>query len=333
MKPPKLRGLIDHLRQSTVFAGVGMIALAAPVFVGLVVAAPLNAQAVPAVQPADKVRLAFDVASVKASRPDAPHESNFPLNAGAMYIPNGGRFYATNFSLVTYIVFAYNLLGNQIQALAPQLPRWATTDGFDIEARAAGNPTKDQMRLMMRSLLADRFKFAIHTEGREVPVLALTLAKSGKLGPQLRPHPGDAPCQTDPSAANPAPDFFFEKIPGGFPAICNGILGVPPSTPGRSRLGGRNVTIAFMADMLSQRVNAGRPMIDATGLTGTFDFLIEFVPDSQTPAVPPDVNSPQPADGPAFEEALQDQLGLKMQSRKSEMQMIVVDHVERPSPN
>jgi bla regulator protein blaR1 len=328
MKPTKLHGLIDHTRQSTILA----------VLVGLVdVAAPLTAQAIPAFQPAPGERLAFDVASIKASRPDAPHESNFPLNAGATYTPNGGRFYATNFPLVTYIVFAYNLLGNQIQALAPQLPRWATTDGFDIEARAAGNPTKDQMRLMMRSLLADRFKFAIHTEAREVPVLAFTLAKPGKLGPQLRPHPADAPCQTDLSAAaaatNRVPDVFFERIPGGFPAICNGILGVPPSAPGRSRLGGRNVTIAFMADMFSQRVNPGRPMIDSTGLTGTFDFLIEFVPDSQTPAVPPDLNSPQPADGPTFQEALQDQLGLKMQSRKSEMQMIVVDHVERPSAN
>jgi hypothetical protein len=123
----------------------GLIELA--VLVGLFdVAAPLIAQAIPAFQPADGDRLAFDVASVKVSRPDAPHESNFPLNAGIMYTPNGGRFYATNFPLVTYIVFAYNLLGNQIQALAPQLPRWATTDGFDIEARAAGNPSKDQMR-------------------------------------------------------------------------------------------------------------------------------------------------------------------------------------------
>jgi uncharacterized protein (TIGR03435 family) len=326
---PKLRGVIDHLRRLGILRGAGMIVLAAPVFVGLVdVAAPLTAQAIPAFQPAEGDRLVFDVASVKASRPDAPHESNFPLNAGAMYTPNGGRFHATNFPLVTYIVFAYNLLGNQIQALAPQLPRWATTDGFDIEARAAGNPTKDQMRLMMRSLLADRFKFAIHTEAREVPVLAFTLAKSGKLGPQLRPHAGNTSCQTDPSAAaaNQVPDGFFEKIPGGFPAICNGILGVPPSAPGRSRLGGRNVTIAFMADMFAQRVSPGRPMIDATGLTGTFDFLIEFVPDSQTPPAPPD-------DGPTFEEALQDQLGLKMQSRKSEMQMIVVDHIERPTPN
>ncbi|HEY6342487.1 MAG TPA: TIGR03435 family protein [Bryobacteraceae bacterium] len=335
----KLKGLIGHIWRPAILSGAGMIALAALVFVGLVdVAEPLTAQAIPAFQPAEGDRLAFDVASVKASPPDAPQESNFPLNAGAMYTPNGGRLYGINFPLITYIVFAYNLLGNQIQALVPQIPRWATTDGFDIEARVAGNPTKDQMRVMMRSLLADRFKFAIHTEAREVPVLAFTLAKPGKLGPQLRPHPAgapsqDAPCQTDPSAANPVPDGFFEKVPGGFPAICNGILGVPPSAPGRSRLGGRNVTIAFMAGMFSQRVNAGRPMIDATGLTGTFDFLIEFVLDSQTSAVPPDANSPQPADGPSFGEALQDQLGLKIQSRKSEMQMIVVDHVERPSAN
>lgn len=314
---------------------VGLIAMAAPVIIGLIgLSMPLAAQAVPAFESDQGRHLAFDVASVKQDKSSAEPQSNFPLNGGGMYIPNGGRFSASNFPLVTYIVFAYNLLGNQIQALVPQLPGWATTDSFDIEAHASGDPTKDQMRLMMRTLLADRFKFKIHTESREVPVFAFTLAKPGKLGPQLREHPVDAPCQTgvpSPSTPNRAPDGFFEKVSGGFPAICNGILGVPPSAPGRSRLGGRNVTIAFMADMFRQRVNAGRPMVDATGLKGTFDFLIEFVPDSQ--ALTAGAANPDLPDGPSFQEALQDQLGLKLESRKSELEMIVVDHVERPSQN
>jgi hypothetical protein len=106
--------------------------------------------------------LTFDVASVKPNKSDAPPSSNFPLNASPMYAANGGLFSATNFPLVTYIFFAYNLSGNQAHFLVPQLPGWVTTERFDIQARAAGNPTKDQMRLMMRSLLAERFRFASH---------------------------------------------------------------------------------------------------------------------------------------------------------------------------
>lgn len=76
----------------------------------------------------------------------------------------------------------------------------ATTDRFDIQARAEGNPGKDQMRLMMRSLLADRFKLAIHHETRQVPAFAIVLVKPGKTGPQLQLHPNDAPCPTTSSA-------------------------------------------------------------------------------------------------------------------------------------
>ena len=80
---------------------------------------------------------AFDVASVKPNKSDAMPYSNFPLNAGDMYTANGGLFSATNFPLVTYIAFAYNVVGNQAHFLAPQLPGWVMTDRFDIQARPA----------------------------------------------------------------------------------------------------------------------------------------------------------------------------------------------------
>lgn len=179
-------------------------------------------------------QLAFEVASVKPNNSDAPARSNFPLNAGSMHTANGGLFSATNFPLVTYIFFAYNILGNRAHFLVPQLPGWVMSECFDIQARAAGNPTKDQMRLMMRTLLADRFKLAVHTGMRDAPVLALVLPKPGRTGPQLQPHPAGAPCPTSvepPSAANPVPDIFSQKVPG-FPAICNSILGIPPQCAG-----------------------------------------------------------------------------------------------------
>lgn len=280
-------------------------------------------------------QLAFEVASVKSSKSDVPAQSNFPLNAGGMYTANGGLFSATNFPLVTYIFFAYNIVGNQAHFLVPQLPGWVMSECFDIQARAAGSPTKDQMRQMMRTLLADRFKLAVHTEVREAPVLAFVLAKPGRTGPLLQSHPAGTPCQTtvEPSpAANPANDIFSQKVSGGFPAICNGILGIPPSMPGRSRLGGRNVTIGFMADMLSQRVDLGRPIVDATGLKGTFDFLLEFTPESKVPAPLGSNASPDP-DGPSFQQAVEDQLGIKLQPRKTSMEVMVLEHVEHPSEN
>src|SRR5580700_6319591 len=174
---------------------------------------------------------AFDVASIRQSKPGGQPNSNFPLGPGDVYMPNGGLFSATSFPLITYILFAYKLQGNQIQSLQPQLPEWATTQRFDIQARAEGNPGKDQMRLLMRSLLADRFKLAVHTETREAPVLAFVLIKPGVTGPRLLPHPADSPCPTNAPPA-PAPGSANTPAPpltdnAGFPTFCNGIFALP----------------------------------------------------------------------------------------------------------
>ncbi len=216
----------------------------------------------------------FDVTSVKLNKSSNPPNSNFPLGPGDVYVPNGGLFSATGLPLVTYLFFAYKIIGNQGQYLLPQLPGWATSDRFDIQARAEGNPSKDQMRMMMRSLLADRFKLAIHSESREVPVLAFVLAKPGKTGPQFQPHSSDSPCPTTTGASSPGSANTAsptQTVAGGFPALCNGVLGLPPSAPGRLHIGGRNMTLKFLADSLSAGANLGRPMIDQTGLEGTFD--------------------------------------------------------------
>ncbi len=111
-----------------------------------------------------------------------PPYSNFPLGPGDVYIRNGGLFSATGFPLETYIFFAYKVNGNQAQFLDAQLPEWAKTEPFDIQARAEGNPSKDQMRMMMRSLLQERCKLAARYEQREAPVFAFALVKS-KPGP------------------------------------------------------------------------------------------------------------------------------------------------------
>jgi uncharacterized protein (TIGR03435 family) len=182
------------------------------------------------------------------------------------------------------------------------------------------------MRLMMRSLLADRFKLAIRYENREVPVFAFVLAKSGKTGPQLRPRLDTSPCPTEPQSSS-AP-----VIVNGSPAFCNGIYPMPPSVPGRLRFGGRNVIIGFIADTFSAGTNLGRPMIDQTGLSGKFDFTLEWAQERRDPAAPGAAVQPDTS-GPSFEEALREQLGIKLQPQKGAVSVLVVDQVERPSEN
>jgi len=278
----------------------------------------------------------FEVASVRPSKSDESPYSNFPLGPGDVYVPNGGLFSARNLPLITYIFFAYKIIGNQGQYLVPQLPGWTRTERFDVQAHADGNPGKDDMRLLMRALLADRFHLAMHRETREVPVLALVLAKPGKTGPSLQPHLDTAPCPTNapnpsqqPTPQMPAPT---QTVAGGFPALCNGIFGMPPATPGHQHIGGRNLTLAFLADSLSGGANLGRPMIDKTGLTGTFDFTLEWAREQRLSA-DPGAEPPTDNPGPSFQEALEDQLGIKLQSDKASINVYVLDHVEHPTEN
>jgi hypothetical protein len=143
-------------------------------------------------------KMAFDTVTVRQNTtapPNAPRSATFPLGPGDVYISRGGFFGARNFPLYLYIFFAYKVTDNQEQFLDEQLPKWAFTDRFDIEARKEGNPTKDQMRLMMRSLLADRFRLAAHHEIRQLPVYALLVDQPGKLGRCCRNIPMTCPVQ------------------------------------------------------------------------------------------------------------------------------------------
>ena len=268
----------------------------------------------------------FDVASIKPNKSGDPPTSNFPLGPGDVYVRNGGFLSATGFPFTTYIAFAYKIIGNQSQYLLPQLPDWAKTDRYDIQARSGGDPNKDQMRLMMRGLLAERFHLVTHYDDREVPVLAFSLLHPGKTGPQLQAHSEESPCPTEqPTASTPG-------VVNGLPAFCNGIYPLPPSAPGRLRFGGRRVTLAFIADTFSAGANLGRPMVDQTGLAGTFDFSLEFVQENQRSPVP-GAEPPSEVSGPTFQEALRDQLGIKLVSGKAPLRVLIVDRVERPSEN
>jgi uncharacterized protein (TIGR03435 family) len=236
----------------------------------LSVAAALSAQPLPS----------FDVASVKPNKSDEPPSSNFPLGPGDVYTPNGGHFTATDFPLLSYIVFAYKISGEQTQSLSSQLPGWVSSEKFDIIARTDGDPAKDkkdQMRLMVRTLLAHRFGMVAHYETRQVPAFGLLLLKPGNLGPQLRPHPANGSCSTD--YETPPPQDL-----SGYPALCGALFAMPPGVPGRRKVAARNVTMDFIANSLARVGKLGRPVIDRTELSGTFDVALEWVPELDVPS-------------------------------------------------
>lgn len=277
--------------------------------------------------------MAFDVASVKPSNKFEP--PNFPLSPEGAYAP-GGRLSAS-FPLTAYIDFAYKQwpTPEQRRAVLANLPKWVGMDLYEIRARAAGNATKDQMRLMMQSLLADRFKLSVHFETREVPVLALTLDKPGKLGPKLQPHADGPPCpeyNSDPSS-RPTP-----LKPGDpFPTMC-GVTGMRSGSPGLIVVGSRDTTMKFLADMVqtngSMAGDLAVPVVDRTGLNGRFDYTVEYS-GQFGPLQPagPDAPPPPEPSGPTFRQALREQLGLRLVQSRAPIRTIVIDHVERPSEN
>jgi uncharacterized protein (TIGR03435 family) len=272
----------------------------------------------------------FEVASVK---PDTAEPSpsnvgtNVPLGDGDYYTPNGGLFTATNMPLFNYIMFAYKVSDSQAGVLRAQIPKRVLSERFDIQARAQGNPTKDQMRLMMQALLADRFKLAMHRETRQLPVFDLVQSRPGKTGPQLQAHGTNTSCSSAPDSPAAA-----TTVAGGFPSTCGGIQPMKALVSGRVRIGGRNVTMALIASTLPAVMLDSRPVLDRTGLSGTFDFALEWTPEPNGPLTPSRSFQPDES-GPTFLEALKDQLGLKLNSQTGPVDVFVLDHIEEPTPN
>jgi uncharacterized protein (TIGR03435 family) len=191
--------------------------------------------------------------------------------------------------------------------------------------------TKDELRLMMQSLLAERFKLAVHYEERRVPVLALVVAKAGTTGPKLQRHPAGAACPNfSPNArdehATPIPDPP-ETVDGGFPSFCGGILGVPASAQDRYGFGARDVPMSLIASSFDSWGHLDRPVIDETGLSGSYDFVLDYTPDPRPKYATID------SGGPTFEEAVRKQLGLKLEAKTGSLKFLVLDQVERPTEN
>jgi bla regulator protein BlaR1 len=180
--------------------------------------------------------------------------------------------------------------------------------------------------------LADRFKLALHFQAQESPVLAVVLDKPGKTGPRLRPHTEGLPC--DASWTAPLDPASPAVAPGGFIATCGPFHAIdgPNHT---AILGARDVTIQHIADYIANLPpisDFGRPLVDETGLSGTFDFSLSVTPVRRR-ASASETDAQSDAGGPTFEEAMKEQLGLKLKPTKTVIQILVIDHVERPSGN
>jgi uncharacterized protein (TIGR03435 family) len=213
----------------------------------------------------------------------------------------GGRFEAVNAPLKSLVLAAYHLQGFQLV----NAPDWIGTARFDVTAKAEKDITYNEARPMLQALLAERFGLVAHTETRDLPIYALVVARAdGKLGPQLTKAEVDC---TEPTSKSSVP----------LPIPCG--IGINmPSTGATMRIG--STPISSLAPALSMLVD--RTVVDRTALTGPFNGTLNW---SET-------QSPDAAGASIFT-ALQEQLGLKLESSRGPVEVVVIDHVEHPTEN
>ena len=217
-----------------------------------------------------------------------------------LLIVRGRLFETVNTSLNDLISFAYGLHAKQVIGI----PAWADTDKFDITAQPdlEGRPNDKQLKGMLQKLLTERFKLAFHRDKKELSVYVLSVAKTGQ---KMTKSEGDP---------NGLPGLFF------------------------SGLGALNVRNANMGDFsqLMQSVVLDRPVVDQTSLTGRFDFKLNWTPDDSQfggmgAKIPPPTDSATAP--PPLYTAIVEQIGLKLEATKAPADVLVIDHVEKPSEN
>ena len=293
---------------------IGLTTITVPVALGIVTRSPrILAQ----LQQADGVAVqSFEVVSIKPSRPGD--------NMVQLFMSRG-KFTTRGETTKALIEFAYDIKSDKQLSGGPS---WISSQKYDIEAKEedavaeklqklAFEEQAKQIRLTVQALLADRFKLKVSREIRDLPVYALVVAKGGsKLIPAQVPAPAA-------DGTSPPKKAF---------------VGIRMMGPGQ--LGGTNINTGFLADVLSGQPELGRLVIDQTGLTGNYDWTLKWTPDLSTPMLKgPDggrslADAPPPdSSGPSIFTALEEQLGLKLETRKGPVETLVVDSIEKPSEN
>jgi uncharacterized protein (TIGR03435 family) len=239
----------------------------------------------------------FDAASVKPNM-----SGDTRMRAGT----TGRTYTATNMPLRRIILAAYELQPLDFRLVGG--PAWIGSDRFDIVATIPDGSSPRQVPAMLRSLLAERFKLIVHTETREAPMYALVLARSdGRLGPQLIRAAVD--CDAEAAAGR-----VVSQPKPGEPLICESEVG--------SGILGRGKPLSWLARMLPSFVE--RPVVDRTGLTGGFNFDLQVAPQNSA-------TGPEPGGG--IFTALNEQLGLKLESIRGPLEFVVIDSVDAPTAN
>jgi bla regulator protein blaR1 len=258
----------------------------------------------------DQQAVKFDVTSVK------PNDSG---DDSVSMTPSLGGIAWTNATLQMMMRLAYRVQDFQIVGS----PNWLSTARFDVAGKVDTNTSREVLPLasMLRALLVERFRLAVHNETRELPIYALVAARSdGQFGPQLR-RPSNCVTPVEQRSTRPEDGTRTPSLP----TCGNKVL------PGN--MSGRGVTMLTLTGNLS--VFAGRTVVDRTGLSGTFDFDLTWTPDLMTPGR--DAAGPggvvTDSNGPSLPTALQEQLGVKLESTKGPVNVIVIDHVEKPTPD
>jgi len=237
----------------------------------------------------------FEVASVK------PHSAG--IRGSSVDFSVGERFTATNMPLGGLILMAYNITVRQISGQDPLL-----SERYDIAAKAEHVVSRDQMLRMLQSLLVERFKLVVHRETRDVPVYALVV---GRGGPKLH--------RSDPSRG----EVINPRTPTG--------AGGTELKSGHLIF--KDESMSDFAWALSRMAAIGdRVVLDNTGLNGTYDFELTFEPSKmlvggEAPGTSTSI------EGPSIFESVQEQLGLKLESKKGPVEFLIIDHVEKPSAN
>ena len=262
----------------------------------------------------------FDVAAIHQNNSDLSVRSH---RSHIYSSPNDGNFRTINVSMKTLLEFAYAIPSTRILGG----PSWLNSIYFDIDAKAdssvdgqmqnlSSDAGKLEKQRMVQALLADRFKLDTHLETRELPIYVLAAAKSGPK--------------------------FLDSQAGG--TTING-------GHGHIQVEGGDNTVALLAEQLAEQVfqfdfgfceigqqlaeALGRPVVDKTGIQGRYKLALEWTPDDRTapPGGDSASGSPAPDSGPSIFTALEEQLGLKLESQKGPVQVLVVDHVELPTEN
>jgi uncharacterized protein (TIGR03435 family) len=260
----------------------------------------------------------FEVATLKQNK-------SGERGGGIRRVP-GGRVTVTNMAARQLVAFAYGLQPYQLAGG----PNWLNDDKFDLTAKMEGNPEwggpgsgkPDPIQLALRKLLVERFKLKMHTESRDLDAYALVVAKPGVTGPQLRPSPTDCKALLEKAQRGQLPPRPTPDANGIIPCAIQGRIG-------QISFDGFPMTQA--AGMMFNQ--AGRPVVDRTGLAGNWQFLLSFAQERPQGAPPPPPGEPTASDpnAPSFFTALQEQLGLKLESTKAPFDVTVIDSAEHPT--